>query len=238
MSAAPANSSTLAPFPPEAPWAAGLRGARANLVPGLILQFVALALVIAYYQHAPTRETLSHLVTVRADWGAGFSMLTTGFFGGFLPFLYLKNHPATRAHYNWRQGAVITAFWTYKGFEIDLWYRVLAHLVGEGNSVGTVLTKTVLDQLLYCPLFAVPLSVLVYAWCENGFNTPALLADFRAPRWYARNVLPMLISNLGIWIPAVCIIYALPTPLQLPLQNVVLCFFTLLMAHIARRQKT
>ena len=41
---------------PEAPWAAGLRGARANLVPGLILQAFALTLVLAYYYHAPTRE--------------------------------------------------------------------------------------------------------------------------------------------------------------------------------------
>ena len=83
-----------------------------------------------------------------------------------------------------------------------------------------------------------PVSAIVYAWAESRCNTPALIADIRAPGWYVRRVLPMLISNLGVWVPAVCIIYALPTPLQLPLQNVVLCFFTLLMAHIARRQQS
>jgi hypothetical protein len=49
-------------------------------------------------------------------------------------------------------------------------------------------------------------------------------------------VLPTLIANFGVWVPAVAIIYALPTPLQLPLQNLVLCFFTLLLAHLNRRQ--
>ena len=33
----------------EAPWRAGLRAARAHLIPGLVLQAVALALVLAYY---------------------------------------------------------------------------------------------------------------------------------------------------------------------------------------------
>lgn len=93
-----------------------------------------------------------------------------------------------------------------------------------------------LDQFLYCPLIAVPLTALAYAYTETHFNTRAVLTDLRAPSWYARRVVPLLISNLGVWVPAVCIIYALPTPLQLPLQNIVLCFFTLLLAHLARQK--
>jgi len=42
----------------EAPWAAGLRSARANLLPGFILQGLALALVVAFYRHAPTHALL------------------------------------------------------------------------------------------------------------------------------------------------------------------------------------
>lgn len=63
-----------------------------------------------------------------------------------------------------------------------------------------------------------------------------MAADFRTRGWYARTVLPTLIANFGVWVPAVAIIYALPTPLQLPRQNLVLCFFTLLLAHLNRRQ--
>jgi hypothetical protein len=45
-----------------------------------------------------------------------------------------------------------------------------------------------------------------------------------------------MIANFAVWVPAVAIIYALPTALQLPLQNLVLLFFTLLLAHLNRRQ--
>jgi hypothetical protein len=45
-----------------------------------------------------------------------------------------------------------------------------------------------------------------------------------------------MIANIAVWIPAVAIIYALPTALQLPLQNLVLLFFTLLLAHLNCRR--
>lgn len=218
-----------------APWQAGLRGARANLLPGLALQAFALGLVLAYYWHAPTRAALEHLATWRAQTGVLFGIVSTGFFGGLLPVLYLRARRATRTRYTAAQGTTLTLFWAYKGLEIGLWYQVLAYAVGEDNRPTTILIKMVLDQLVYCPLYAVPLTAILYEWCESRFDTAATLRDLRTPRWYVRRVLPMLISNIGVWVPAVCIVYALPTPLQLPLQNVVLCFFTLMLAHMAQR---
>jgi hypothetical protein len=77
----------------------------------------------------------------------------------------------------------------------------------------------------------------MYDWTNSHFRGSALVADMRAGGWIRRRVVPVLISNLGVWLPAACIIYALPTPLQLPLQNLVLCFFTLLVAHQTRRPR-
>lgn len=222
----------------EAPWRAGLRAARAHLAPGLVLQVCAFALVLAYYRHAPTHAALDALANFRARTGRLYGVVATGLFGGVLPFVYLKLHPATRSRYNWTQGAFLLAFWSYKGFEVDLWYRFLNAVIGPGHDPAVIATKTFLDQFVYCPIFAVPLSTLVYEWCETRFDSAALRADLRASGWYARRVLPMLIGNLGVWVPAVCIIYALPLSLQLPLFNLVLCFFTLVLAHMAKREES
>ena len=221
----------------EAPWRAGLRAARAHLAPGFALQLCALALVLAYYRHAPTHAALDALADFRARTGWIYGVVATGLFGGVLPFAYLKLHPATRRRYDGRQGAFLLAFWSYKGFEVDLWYRLMNAAVGPGHDAATIATKTFLDQFVYCPLFAVPVSTLVYAWCEARFDSAEVRADIGAGGWYARRVLPMLIGNLGVWVPAVCIVYALPLPLQLPLFNLVLCFFTLVLAHMAKREE-
>jgi hypothetical protein len=220
----------------EAAWRIGLRGARANLAPGLVLQTIALLLVVAYYHHAPTRAAVDSVARLHDRAGVWFGIVSTGLFGGLIPFLYLRSRDATRDRFDWRGGATLTTFWAYKGLEVDVWYHFLARLVGSSSSVATITTKTLLDQFVYCPVLAVPLTVLVYEWIEAGFEAGRVASDIRAGSWYRRRVLHVLISNLGVWIPAVCIIYALPTALQLPLQNLVLCFFTLLLAHVMPRR--
>jgi hypothetical protein len=215
----------------EPPWRAGLRSARANLGPGVVLQVAALALVLAYYRHAPTHHAIDRLAEFRAQRGWVFGVVSTAFFGAVIPFAYLALRRAKADRYSWSEGLCLLIFWAYKGFEIDLFYRLLARLVGEGHELGTIAAKMALDQFVYSPLLAVPTTVLVYAWCESHFDTSRLINDVRAPHWYRRRVLPIMVSNVGVWLPAVAIIYSLPTPLQLPLQNLVLCFYTLLISH-------
>jgi hypothetical protein len=221
----------------EAPWRAGFRSARANLIPGFVLQLMALALVTAYYHHEATHAALNRYASWREDVGVVSAILSTGFFGGVLPLLYLWVQRSTRSNYNLLQGAAITLFWAYKGFEVDLLYRVLARFVGTGNEVSTIAIKTTIDQFAYCPLLAVPTTVLFYDWVGMRFNTGALKNDVYAAGWFRRKIVPLLISNFWVWLPTACIIYSLPTPLQLPLQNLVLCFYTLLVAHLSRRSE-
>ncbi len=216
----------------EAPWHAGLRAARAHLVPGLVLQAFAIALVAAYYWHPPTHAALDALASFSARTGWFYGIVATGLFGGVLPLVYLKLDPATRSRYTLAQSTALVAFWAYKGFEVDLWYRVLNYTVGPGHGASTIATKVFFDQFVYCPLYAVPAEMLFYAWCEARFDLAAVRDDVRAGSWYARRALPLLVGNLGVWLPAVCAIYALPLPLQLPLFNLVLCFFTLMLTHM------
>lgn len=227
MSASPSLSGSVS---------AGLHAARANLVPGLFLQGIALSVVLSYYFYPPATELLGRLSAFRAETGFLFSMCSTALAGGLLPFLILRFFGSPEARMPWSMGVLVTCFWGYKGFEVDLWYRALAWIFGEGNGFWTVAAKTLCDQAIYCPIIAIPFTVFVYAWGLSGFNMRATLQDLRQPNWYARRVLTPLLSNLGIWLPACAIIYSLPTALQVPLQNMVLAFFTLILAHLTAKE--
>ena len=222
----------------EAPWKAGLRSARANLIPGLALQAFALAVVLGYYWSEQIHSLLTHITDFRASIGWPFAVLSTSFFGGLLPLLYLKSSRSSRDQLTWKQGALYTAYWAYKGIEISAWYWFLAWAIGDANNIEKVAIKTLLDQFVWCPLWAVPSTAVFYFWCQHGCRLHTVLADLRQPRWYKRRVLPQLCANIGVWLPLVCIIFALPIPLQLPLQNLVLCFYCLLLAHMTRRAQT
>ncbi|HXN34937.1 MAG TPA: hypothetical protein VN877_02120, partial [Opitutaceae bacterium] len=151
--------------PAGARWLSGLRGARANLVPGAVLQLAALALVLGYYYQPGVHAALARLVEIRKASGIGLGIASTAVFGGALPFLYLRvgsRDARGKRRYGWVQGLSLTGFWAYKGLEIDLWYRLQAHVFGGGHDFGTIAVKVVMDQFVYCLLFAVPVTVAVY----------------------------------------------------------------------------
>lgn len=221
--------------PPLSPVRASLAAARANVIPGIALQLFAAALVAAYYFHDATRTALESLASFRDEVGLPFVLVSTALCGAVIPFFVLQLRRATRGRYNFPQMATLTVFWAYKGLEVSVFYALQARIFGEGADLQTIATKTCVDQFIYCSLLAAPCTWLVYAWVEHCFDRAHIRDEFRRPGWYVRCVLPYLVATWGIWIPAVAIIYMLPTPLQLPLQNVVVCFFTLLVMVMAKR---
>lgn len=217
------------------PLRASLLAARANLAPGLVLQAFALALAGGYYLHAPSRAALERLASFRAEIGLPFALVSTALFGALIPFAVLRLSKATRHRYTPAQMTALVAFWAYKGIEVSLFYTLQARVFGEDTSFSTIVLKTFVDQFVYCPLIAVPCTWFIYTWVELGFRGAPLLAEWRRKGWFVRCILPLLLATWGIWVPAVAIIYLLPTALQLLLQNVVLCFFTLLVIFLTRR---
>ncbi len=222
--------------PHEAPWRAGLHSVRVLLVPGLILQAVAVLVVLAYYFVPATAGFFATLARWQTNGGFAFSAASTAISGGLIPFLFLRLHPDTRASHPAPHLVFFLLFWAWKGAEVDLWYRILAWIYGDGNHATTVASKMVTDQFGYNPLYATPVGNLIFAWKDAGFRWAPVAADLRAGRWYARRVLPVLLAIWFLWIPVTACIYSLPTPLQMPLFNVVLCFWSMLFAHMIGRQ--
>jgi len=221
---------------PEPPWLAGLHSIRALLIPGLVLQAAAVALVLAYYFLPAAGGVFAQLAHWQSAGGYAFSAASTALCGGLVPFLFLRSQPETRAAHPWRHFLFFLFFWAWKGVEVDFWYRVLGWLYGDGHDVATIACKVASDQFGYNPFYAAPFSGLCFAWKDAGFRWAPVAADLRAGQWYYRRVLPVLIAVWFLWIPVVCCVYALPQPLQMPLFNVVLCFWSMLFAHITGRQ--
>lgn len=219
----------------EAPWRAGVESARRAALPGAVLVGLAAAVVVSYYASPTVQTALDGLAVFRAHWGYVFSAVMTSLAAGVVPFLYLRLHPTTRATHPWPHLLFFAAFWAYKGLEVDAFYRAQALVFGNVSDVPTVLAKMLVDQLPYNGLWAAPLAVLCYAWKDAGFRWGPALADWRAPRWYARRVLPVMIAVWGVWVPTVCCIYALPLALQLPLCALVNCFWVILFSLITAR---
>jgi hypothetical protein len=214
--------------------AAGMAGMKQNALPGLTLWVLALLLVAAD-RIIPSAHAVFQTVGMwKSRYGLSFSATTTAFFGGAVPFLFLMATGRIRRNRWAAELAFYTLFWAYKGVEVDLFYRLQSHLFGDQAAPGTIVRKVLVDQLIYNPIWAAPTSALAFLWKDCSFSWRATKSRLGFD-FVTFSVPVTLMSTWAVWIPAVAIIYCLPAPLQIPLFNLVLCFWVLVLSFISKR---
>ncbi|HEX7317219.1 MAG TPA: hypothetical protein VF297_25185 [Pyrinomonadaceae bacterium] len=222
----------------ERPLSVGLRAARANLVPALIIQTAVVSVVLAYYFWEPARAWLARLAEVKREGGYLFSLISGVVAGGLLPELL-----TVAVFQRWRvrrenlNGLAFGAcFWGLMAMVVDALYRAQAFAFGDGVDLATVLKKTAFDQFVFTPFVSIPLTVVIYEWRQAGYRLagmPRVLSlDF-----YTRKVLPSVVSGLGFWLPIVLLVYCLPQPLQFPLFTLALTLWVMIFTWISHSHK-
>ena len=205
-----------------------------NVLPGLALQAFALVLLLAYYLASGARPAFDTVAGWKVRYGWGYSAAATAIFGGLIPYLYLlasgRIAQARRRAEFW----FYLLFWGYRGLEVDLLYRLQAFLFGDKLQLAVIAPKVLVDQLIYNPFIAAPVQVVFFLWKERGFSFRATRPDLNFG-YLATAVAAVLFSSWMVWLPAVSIIYSLPLALQIPLFNLVLCFWVLLLTFVAQR---
>jgi hypothetical protein len=221
---------------PTHPLTLGLHAARANLIPGLIVQALMATVVCAYYFYPPAREWFSHLAELKHRYGYGYSLVSGIIAGAILPEILavtvLQRGKITRA--NWERLAFTICYWGFQSMVVDAFYRFQGVLFGTEPDVATVVKKVLVDQFLYTAFYANPFAMICFEWKNAGYRLAGVKRVFT--RDFYRNVtLPTLLANWGLWIPVVCMVYSLPSLLQLPLQNLALTFWAMLLTWMTRK---
>jgi hypothetical protein len=218
------------------PLTIGWQAAKANAVPGLILQAAMLAVLVGYYASPSFAGLLNRLAHYKQEHSTSF-VITAGILAGaILPELFVigffQRGKVTRQ--NVRNLAFTIPTWGIDAVLVDLMYRANAHWFGDVVSVPVVLAKICVDQLGYNPFLAAPGEVLIYEWKNEGFSMRSMR---RALTWehYRDKIVPTLLATWAVWAPLMAIIYSLPFPVQFPLFSLALTFWVLLLIYMTNR---
>jgi hypothetical protein len=218
------------------PLAVGLRAARANLVPALVIQAAVVSVVLAYYLWGPARAWLGRLAEFKRGGGYPFSLAAGALAGGLLPEL-LK----VAAFQRWRVRrenlndlAFGACFWGLMALVVDLFYRLQTFIFGPGVDLFTVLKKAAFDQFVFTPFLTIPLTVVVFEWRHAGYRLGGVALG---RGFYRLKVLPAVVSGLGFWLPVVAFVYSLPLPLQFPLFTLALTLWVVILTWISHALK-
>jgi hypothetical protein len=128
-------------------------------------------------------------------------------------------------------------FWGLKGVEVDFFYQLQGGWFGYEKNIKTIVTKVAVDQFLYSALWAAPMITITYLWLEHGFSFRACSTAI-TKSFVLVKIPTVIFSNWLVWIPAVSIVYSMPQDLQIPLFNLVLCFWVLILAVLNKKAES
>jgi hypothetical protein len=207
-------------------WSRCLSGLLTNLLAGLIIWSIGILVYLLYDYSLIFQYYLDQIAGLKKEFGYLFSACSTSLFGGLVPFLVLRFKGRIPLNQNIHWLLFFLLFWAYKGVEVDAFYRLQSFCFGESSELKVVVYKVLVDQFVYCVLWSAPLTAIFYGWKDADFewSNLALIKNFQL---MAEETLFLLFSTWMIWIPSVAIIYSMPENLQIPLFNLTLCFFVL-----------
>ena len=209
---------------------------RVNIIPGLVLSTATGALVLSYYLWSDLRPVWSAVAQAKRDGGFLASAVVAGCAGGVLPLLLQRAMGRLPPTMGWLGALATILFWSWKGIEADLYYaQVLGRWFGTGTDIGTILAKSVVDQLIWVPVYGMLSAVLFTTWAAAGCSFAAVGAQLGSLRqWY----LTSLVATWMLWVPCSALIFCMPADLQLPLWNITLCFYCLLLPWLGDQKAT
>lgn len=198
-----------------------------------------IVILVAHTTSPAAREAFDYLALIKLRSGYLFAFTAAAIAGGVFPeALRISLFQNFRPRRKNLTGLLFgTVFWGGMGVLIDAFYRLQSDVFGSDPTLATVTAKVLADMLLFTPLVGVPLAATAYLWKQHDFDT-AILGDVLNFRGYRTHILPVLIPNWAVWGPVVCVIYALPTGLQIPVYVLAQAFWTLVLITLTTRSST
>lgn len=213
----------------------GWLGARENLVPGLVIIFIAALLVAAYYIFSSVRAALVGLQSFRNSWGLAFSMVTSAVGAGVIPGLYLMAVGKSRRDARGFMDMLFTSFvWATNMIWVDTFYSFQDWFWGPSITLGVIVSKMLLDQFVFTPFLSIQHVALGFRLRDLNYDFKTLGSALRDD-WVIKVIIPMMVNCWLTWIPGTLVVYSLPLPLQIPLMVLIQCFFALEMAFVSSK---
>ena len=209
------------------------QGIRVNLLPGLVLWALGASLVIIYYIGEFSRPWFNEIISLKETYGFAYSAVSTCIFGGLIPYVFMQLTGRDRLK-GLGSGVIFLGYWAIRGIDVDAFYRLQAMVFGAEVDLLTIGAKVLVDQFVYCVVWAsrLPLSLHME---EAGFS----LNQWKGSKTWSElfdMILIFTVTTWVVWIPGSAIIYSLPYPLQIPLFNLTLCFFVILVSVFSQKK--
>jgi hypothetical protein len=208
---------------------------KSNWIPALGIWVMGALLVLFYYLGGGVHTAAEHILIIRNNLGLLFPAVSEVLFGSLLPTLTQVLLCPTERSSAIKRLPWMIPFWAYKGIECELLYRAQAYVFGTGTDFVTVACKVAVDQFVYNPCLGAITMILYMRLVARKVGELPADTPIMPRGWYTLFVVPILVATWALWVPAVSLVYMMPTQLQLPLSNMILWLWAMLLVFMARQ---
>ena len=221
----------------RAAWAPGIAAIRAHWGPILLIQGVAVALAVAYFNRADLREAVAVVGDLKNRAGLPGAFLTGVVAGGLMPELAkaITGRPGRWDRARVEKVAYTSFVYGTIGVAVTLFYFVQNAVFGVAvGDVRTTLLKTAFDLLGFAPFVSMPLAMALFTFYRERYQRSAW-RTILSWRWYRDEVIPALLLCWVFWGPILLCTYALPPDLQFPFSMLMQAAWSILFVFLAMR---
>lgn len=216
----------------------GLRAARQNLVPMLILEGAMGVLVAIYYLWPAGKAVLDAYAIWQHSGGVIAAALATGVAGGViseLSLVYFQDRG------RWNMSHVENLIFKFLVFVLNgavvyEFYLMQAFWFGDGNAWSVLIRKICVDQFGFTVIWSLPYLTFTTRWQALGYSGKRLWDELNWD-FVTERMLPVLVTNWLFWIPGVSLVYSMPLNLQTPLFIFATAIWGILLVAVSRQDK-
>ena len=216
----------------------GCESAKANAVSAFVLWMFAFCLVLAYYFIPDVSVCFERVRGWQEAFGWKAVVVSRILFNGLIPGAFLLVVKEIRPKRPYATIFAQTVFGCVFGLFCDAFFRMQSAWFGSGTEISTLVIKALVDQFVWTVLIIAPVNAVFFFWVARDFSFWRIRREWPKQGFVLELVLPNLIPNWFVGIPAIFATYAFPLDLQIHINGLVSAFWMLMCLQIGRRSAT
>ncbi len=213
--------------------------ARANILPALVLQAIAVFLLWSYHYWPAATNALNELAKIKLATGFLFAFVASAIAGAVLPLILQSLQRGNHRRIAVNALPALFLFWGLRGCLVDAFYQLQSAVWGNSVQPTVLAIKIFCDLAIASPLVFLPFLVLIFSWADTQGNISQMRESFHGGivAWWRREALSLSPMAWLVWTPALVVVYSLPPGLQFPVAAVIQCFWALILVVLTDKDR-
>ena len=196
--------------------APGIKAVKDNWRPIVLIQFCFLVFVVLFYT-VPSLQNLPDRIDAFKK-SIGPLVFVVGmiwFVSIVIPEVAKRATGQKGDRLTWKDLLLRMVYFATIGISINLLYDWMNVAIGSDVSPGTILKKLAIDQLIYSPLFSMPLATVTFLYRDTNFSAEKSLLKLKQGEFWKR-FFPLYATCIMYFGPVGIAMYSLPLGLTFP----------------------